>query len=168
MRSGKYSAVMTKTVLTILAFTAALASQVQPDFSGTWTFDRDKTMQPDAEGRIVLAAMLGDDFVAMQTKSSLTFRISVQGDTVVAVYDLTGKETENTSPGDIKVRSRARWEGAKLVIESTSESSDTGRQVRIHTTRVIWVDASGDLIIERSGTPVTQVTPSRSVYRRAR
>jgi hypothetical protein len=31
---------------------------------------------------------------------------------------------------------------------------------------VIWIDKAGDLIIERSGTPATQVTPSRSVYRR--
>ena len=125
-------------------------------------------MQPGPDGRIVLAAMLGDSFVALQDRKSLTFRIAVQGETVVAVYDLSGAETENVSPGDIAVRSRASWDGDRLVIDSTSEGAETGQPVTIRTKRVIWIDKAGDLIIERSGTPATQVTPSRSVYRRVR
>jgi hypothetical protein len=157
-----------RAILPIAALALALVTQATPDFSGRWTFDRDKTMQPDAEGRVVLAAMLGDEFVALQNAKSLTLRITFNREAVVAVYDLTGAESENLSPGDIPVKSRARWEGEKLVIESSSESTETGRRVTIHTTRVIWIDKAGDLIIERSGTPATQVTPSRSVYRRAR
>jgi hypothetical protein len=72
------------------------------------------------------------------------------------------------SPGDITVKSRASWDGDKLVIDSISEGTETGRPVTVRTRRVIWIDKAGDLIIERSGTPVTQVTPSRSVYRRVR
>ncbi len=159
---------MLKQIGALIALTAALGGQGHPDFSGRWTFDREKTMRPDAEGRVVLAAMLGDEFVALQDASSLRLRILVGGETVVAVYDLTGAASENVSPGDIKVTSRARWEGRKLVIESTSESSETGRLVTVRTRRVIWIDDAGDLIIERSGTPVTQVTASRSVYRRVR
>lgn len=125
-------------------------------------------MAPGPDGRIVLAAMLGDDFVALQNRTSLTLRISFQGDLVVAVYDLTGKETENTSPGDIRVKSRASWQGDRLVIDSTSEGVEDGKPVTIRTRRVMWLDPAGDLILERSGTPATQVTASRSVYRRVR
>jgi hypothetical protein len=123
-------------------------------------------MQPGSDGRIVLAAMLGDEFVALQTARSLTLRITFQGDIVVAHYDLTGRESENISPGDIRVKSRASWQGEKLVIDSTSEGLEHGKPVIIKTKRVIWVDTAGDLIIERSGSPASQVTPSRSVYRR--
>jgi hypothetical protein len=152
----------------LLALVLAGVPQTRPDFSGTWTFDQQKTMQPGPDGRIVLAAMLGDRFVALQKDTSLTFRITVQGETIVAVYDLTGAETENVSPGDIKVKSRASWDGDKLVIDSTSDGAETGRAVTVRTKRVIWIDKAGDLIIERSGTPATQVTASRSVYRRVR
>lgn len=145
-----------------------LFAQARPDFSGTWTFDREKSMQPDATGRVVVAAMLGDEVVVLQTAASLIFRISYQGDTIVAVYDLRGVETENVSPGDIKVKSRASWEGEKLVIESTSDADERGRPITVRTRRVIWIDRTGDLIVDRTGTPASQVTPSRSVYRRAR
>jgi len=30
----------------------------------------------------------------------------------------------------------------------------------------MWIDKAGDLIVERSGTPASVVTPSRSVYTR--
>ena len=144
------------------------SAQPRTDFSGRWTFDQQKSMQPGPDGRVVLAPMLGDDFVVIQNPSSLTFRINIQGTTVVAIYDVTGAESENVSPGDVKVTSRASWEGEKLVIDSVSEGTETGRPVTVRTKRVIWIDKAGDLIIERSGTPVTQVTPSRSVYRRVR
>jgi hypothetical protein len=154
--------------LLLLLLTAGLAAQERPDFSGTWTFDQQKSMKPDANGRIVLAAMLGDEFAALQDADALTLRISFQGDLVVAVYDLHGKETENTSPGDITVRSRAEWQGQRLVIESTSDGIEGGKPLTIRTRRVLWIDADGDLILERTGTPASQVTPSRSVYRRLR
>jgi len=164
----QYSCGRTVVTSILLALMLAGVPQTRPDFSGTWTFDQQKTMQPGPDGRIVLAAMLGERFIALQKDTSLTFRITVQGETVVAVYDLTGTETENVSPGDIKVKSRASWDGDKLVIDSTSEGAETGQPVTVRTKRVIWIDKAGDLIIERSGTPATQVTASRSVYRRVR
>lgn len=144
------------------------AAQAPTDFSGTWTLDAEKTMKPGPDGRIVMAPMLGERVVVSQNASSITMRITVQGDVVVAVYDLTGAESRNVSPGDITVISRASWKGDRLIIESTSTSVDQGSPVTIRTTRVLWIDKAGDLIVERSGTPVSAVTPSRSVYRRAR
>jgi hypothetical protein len=141
-------------------------TQTAPDLSGTWKFDQAKTMRPGADGRVVLAAMLGDQFVAIQTEKSLTLRISFNGELVVAVYDLTGADSENISPGDIRVTSRASWQGKKLVIDSTSGGTEQGKPITIATKRTIWIDEQGDLIVERSGTPASIVTASRSVYRR--
>lgn len=140
----------------------------RPDFSGSWTFDAQKTMTPDKNGRVVLAAMLGEEFTAIQTATSLTLRILNNGQLVVAVYDLTGRSSENVSPGDIVVTSRAKWDGDRLLISSTSTSDDKGKQVTVETTRTLSLDSAGDLIIERTGTPKSLVTPSRSVYRRTK
>ena len=139
-----------------------------PDFSGAWSFDAQKTMTPDEKGRVVLAAMLGQEFTAIQDASSLTLRILNNGQLLVAVYDLTGRPVENVSPGDIVVTSRAKWDRDRLVITSSSTSDEQGKPVKVETTRVLWIDKAGDLIIERSGTPESLVTASRSVYRRLR
>lgn len=142
-------------------------AQARPDFSGAWTFDQAKTMaQPGPDGRFVLAAMLGDDFVAKQEADALTLTINAGGLKVTAVYRFDGTETRNVSPGDIIVKSRASWDGRKLVILSTSEGMEKGQVITIETRRVIWLDSDGFLIIERTGSPASAVTPSRSVYRR--
>lgn len=161
---------MTRLALTLvlaLCVPAPTSPQTRPDLSGTWAFDASKTMKPGPDGRIVLAPMLGERVVVQQSAESLTLRITVQGDVVVAVYDLTGAESRNVSPGDISVRSRASWKDDRLIIESSSEGMEQGKAVTIRTTRVLWIDESGDLIVERTGTPASAVTPSRSVYRRA-
>ena len=156
--------------LIALAFTFVLTSwapmQARPDLSGTWVFNQEKTMQPGPDGRIVLAAMLGERVVVQQTATAITLRITFQGDVVVAVYDLTGAETKNVSPGDITVLSRASWKDDRLLVDSTSESSQGGKPITVKTSRVMWIDQSGDLIVERTGTPASVVTPSRSVYSR--
>jgi hypothetical protein len=149
----------------ICLWLAPAAAQAPPDFSGTWTLDAEKTLQPGPDGRIVLAPMLGERVVVQQTPTSITLRITVRGDVVVAVYDLTGAESRNVSPGDIPVVSRASWKDDRLVIDSTSDSVEKGKPITIRTTRVLWIDKAGDLIVERTGTPASAVTPSRSVYR---
>ncbi|MBA3641407.1 MAG: hypothetical protein H0W53_19480 [Acidobacteria bacterium] len=148
------------------ALTAASPLQSRPDLSGIWVFNQEKTMQPGPDGKVVLAAMLGERVVVQQTGTAVTLRITFQGDVVVAVYDLTGAESKNVSPGDITVLSRASWKGDRLVVDSTSESTNDGKPVTVRTSRVMWIDKAGDLIVERTGTPASVVTPSRSVYTR--
>jgi len=153
--------------LLVLLLTPA-AAQAPTDFAGTWTLDAEKTMKPGPDGRIVMAPMLGERVVVSQDATSIKMRITVQGNVVAATYDLTGAESRNVSPGDITVISRASWKGDRLIIESTSESTDQGKPITVRTTRVLWIDKAGDLIVERTGTPASAVTPSRSVYRRER
>lgn len=151
-----------------LACFAAVSPRAQPrpDFSGHWTFDRTRSAQP-WNGRIVIAPILGDECVATQTATSFEVAITVGGQRVTAVYNFTG-ESRNLSPGDIPVTSRTSWDGDRLVIVSTSQSIVNGQPVKIETRRVLWLDADGNLVIERTGTPASEVTPSRSVYARVR
>jgi len=138
----------------------------RPDFSGRWTFDRARSMEP-WNGRIVISPILGDECAATQDATALTLSITVGGQKVTAVYNFTG-ESRNLSPGDIPVTSRTSWEGNRLVIVSTSASTVKRQDVTIETRRVLYLDGGGNLIIERTGTPASEVTPSRSVYARVR
>jgi hypothetical protein len=151
-----------------LACLAGLNSrpQTRPDFSGRWTFDRSRSAEP-WNGRIVIAPILGDECVATQDGTALKLSIKVGGQTVSAVYNFAG-ESRNLSPGDIPVTSRTSWDGDKLVIVSTSAATAQGQAITIETRRILHLDAGGRLIIERTGTPASEVTPSRSVYTRAR
>ena len=115
----------------------------------------------------MIAAILGDHFVATHDATSLKLTITVGADKVMAVYNFEG-ESRNLSPGDIPVTSRTSWDGDRLVIVSTSAATVKGQDVTIETRRVIRLDADGNLIIERTGTPASEVTPSRSVYIRVR
>jgi len=150
----------------------AVAGLLQPpaNFSGRWEFDREKTMQPGPDGRIVVAAMLGDAVVVRQDAKTITFTIDAGGLLVKAVYNLDGSETRNMSPGppgqpEIPVTSRASWDGKRLVILSKSLATEGGVAVTVESRRVVWIDSEGQLIVERTGTPAALVTPSRSVYR---
>ena len=149
-----------------LACLGSVAPQPQkrPDFSGSWTFDRAKSAQP-WNGRIVIAPILGDECVVTQDGTSLDLAITAGGQKVKAVYAFGG-ESRNLSPGGIPVTSRTSWDGDRLVILSTSTAVVKGQDVTIETRRVLWLDTDGNLIVERTGTPASEVTPSRSVYTR--
>jgi hypothetical protein len=151
----------------VLCLTAVGAqAQARADFSGTWTFDRARSAEP-WNGRIVISPILGDQCDATQDAASLKLAITVGGQKVTAVYTFDG-ESRNLSPGDIPVTSRTSWDGVRLVIVSTSAATVKGQDVTIETRRVMWMDGAGHLIIERTGTPASEVTPSRSVYTRVR
>jgi hypothetical protein len=148
-------------------------AKARPDFSGTWTFDQMKSAQPGPDGKVVLAAMLGDEFTATQDPVSLVLAIKAGGARVSVTYKLDGTDSRNMSPGAfgqpaVEVISRSSWEGDRLVIKSSSVSVLSGKSVPVETRRVLWIDAAGSLVVERTGTPVSEVQPSRSVYRKAK
>jgi len=150
-----------------------VAAKARPDFSGTWTFDQVKSAQPGPDGKVMLAAMLGDEFTAQQDAVSLSLAIKAGGVRVNAAYKLDGTDSRNMSPGAfgqpaVEVVSRAAWEGDKLVITSKSVSVISGKDVPIETRRVLWIDKDGGLIMERTGTPASEVPPTRSAYRKTK
>lgn len=163
--------------IVLIAWLAGLAAinpqpQARPDFSGSWKFDLARSAEPWRDDRIVLFPVLGDQCVATQDAASLKLTMTVGALGVTAVYKFEG-ESRNISPGaqgqaDVPVTSRAAWDGNTLVIVSTSVSIEKGEEVKVETRRVMRLDGDGNLVIERTGTPASLVTPSRSVYTRVR
>lgn len=171
MRRSSYA--ITPAIFLAVLATSALprAAQQRPDFSGHWKFDLQKSMKPGPDGRVILAPLFGDEFVATHDASTLTIKIKAGDTTVLAVYKLDGSESRNMSPGgagqpDVAVLSRASWEGDRLIILSKSTSIEKGQEVTMETKRVLYLE-DGDFVMERSGTPRAMVTTSRSVYKRA-
>lgn len=137
-----------------------------PDLSGTWVFDADATIAEAKASMVLSGPIFGDEFVAAQTAEALTLKISAGPLRVTAVYALDGSPSKNMSPGapPIDVTSRARWDGDRLVITSHSESPGPSGPVPVDSTRTVWLDGKGRMLIDRSGTPKDMVPSSRSVY----
>jgi hypothetical protein len=66
------------------------------------------------------------------------------------------------------VISRATWEGDRLVIRTKAIEIEDGKEVPIESVRVMYLDAKGLLLLERSGTPERLVPKSLSVYKRSK
>jgi hypothetical protein len=157
------------------ALGAQSATQTRPSFAGTWAYDDAATVKSVAGSPGVAAtAIMGQEFAALQDTATLTLNITAGTLFVTAVYRLDGTESKNMSPGaapgqpDIEVTSRCSWNGDKLVVVTKSLSPSPSGPVSVESTRTIWINAEGQLVIDRSGTPKTRVPSTRSVYIRVR
>jgi hypothetical protein len=160
----RYSGLLGLAAAMIVA--AGPAAQGHPNFSGHWVFDREHSLIPGRPGTMTISAMLGDSFTAEQNDATLTFHITAGRLEVTATYRLDGSESRNVSPEGVVVTSRASWDGDRLVIVSTSTSNEGGQPLTIDSRRVLWIDADGRLVLERTGTPEKVVIPTRSAYRK--
>lgn len=156
-------------LLSIVQAQPAQQESAKPDLSGEWTLDNRPV--PGAKG--TPAAMLGERFVAKQDARVLTLTITAFGRSFEAVYNLDGSDSKllsPTSPGqpDEVIISHATWEGDRLVIKTKTAETVEGKSVEMETRRVMWIDARGVLLLERSGTPPDLVPTTTSAYRRVK
>ena len=151
----------------MLVAAVVLGAQARPNFSGAWVLARDRSSQT-MRGSVTMSivGLLGEKFTATQDEKVLRLVISALGREIPAVYLLDGSESQNMNPRgpgqpDEPIFSKASWEGDRLVILTRGTALVDGKPVE--SKRVIWIDAEGLLIIERSAGSAT----TRSVYRRA-
>jgi hypothetical protein len=164
---------MPVSLLTTVILLVLWQVQARTDFSGTWTFDEARSSQTRPGGHVVIAKLLGDEVTIRQDAKEMRLAIRIGSATVEAAYTLDGSESRNPSSEgggkpDVVVTSRATWEDGRLVIRSTSTAEVEGKAITTETKRVLWIDATGRLILDRSGTPESEVASSRSVYTRVR
>lgn len=149
-----------------------------PDFSGVWLFDEPATgavATVERKGALIF----GEWFTVRQDAKFLTLEITIAKGMapVQAVYALDGSETQNASPpqtpggAPIIVKATAKWVGDKLVVESRSQQpggpgKNDPKVVDVVSTRTIWLDKGGRLVIDRDGTPKPVVPATRSVYKK--
>jgi hypothetical protein len=120
----------------------AAFAQAKPDFSGTWTLDEAKS-DPPAMGRGGRGGGRGGPAGPVTIKQTAT-QIQI-GD---LTYKLDGSESTNTMQGrggPQEVKSKAGWDGANLVIESSRDlggMSITTKETRSVTGTVMTVQTS--------------------------
>lgn len=128
--------------MTSLAGTATLAVAllffqtsvpVRPDFSGTWTLDRSRSQSPEP---ITL--------VITQTATELRIEGTRNGVSTVRVYPIES-EARPGGRGIDSSRSRAYWDGTKMVTEGTGNIQ--GQTVSIRESRSLN-DAGTDMTVE--------------------
>ncbi len=126
----------------VIPFTAF--AQAKPDFSGTWTLDEAKS-DPPAMGRGGRAGRGGRGGPAGPITIKQTAAQIQIGD---LTYKLDGSESTNTVQGrggPQEVKSKATWDGANLVIESSRDMggmSITTKETRSVAGNVMTVQTS--------------------------
>jgi hypothetical protein len=148
-------------VIAALALPLPLASQHRPDFSGTWRLDATKSDPPpmpktSADGRPgsppgPRPTML----VITQTPTTLVVDQTLATGVRRFTFKLDGTESVNWN-GPIQMRSRASWEGDRLVFSTANsvEYDNFGNSKEVYSLR------DGNLVVDktlnrRDGTIIT-------------
>jgi hypothetical protein len=130
--------------LVLLAFAAAVVlpftarAQTKTDFSGTWTLDAAKSDAPGGRG----GRGPQGPVTIKQTAGEITIG--------TATYKLDGSESLNQLQGRggmVEAKSKAHWDGAKLVIETTRDIG--GNTVTSTETRSLSADGK-EMTVETS------------------
>ncbi|MSO48473.1 MAG: hypothetical protein EXQ49_01005 [Acidobacteria bacterium] len=137
-------------VLLGIAFATGVEAQQKPDFTGTWVV-------------VTPADSAGQEQFVRHTPTTLSTGHASEGDGHNASYKLDGSESRNElgSHGQVIVTiSKAVWEGATLVITSSTTYSNGGKM----DSKQIWsMDSEGRLVVEHTQTEAGQPTRSGTV-----
>jgi hypothetical protein len=138
---------------------ATMAFAQKPDFSGTWTIDPASAPAPPAGGQAGggVRSMAGGPMVVTQTADTLTVERVAGESKIVSTYKLNGTESINKRTmgqmGEVEIKSKAKFDGAKLTISTQQPGRDGGAPVEMTET---WSLEGGNLVIESTNPRGTQ------------
>jgi hypothetical protein len=154
---------MSSRVLAVAALVASLSvqqslAQAKPNFAGTWKMNVEKS---DPMGGGGGGGMMSAPITITQTDTELTIERTVGDQVRKSTYYLDGRESTNPGFRGGESKSKARWEGDALVIETTSmmgENLVTSKTVRT-------LSADGKMMTEVSTRPgPSGETTRKTVY----
>jgi hypothetical protein len=107
------------------------------------------------------------NLVIKQDAETLTIQGTTDRGTQTNTYKLDGLESVNsTQRGQLK--SKASWDGDKLVVTSTGTASMMGKSVAIELREVFSLDRDGAMVIETTRSAGARRADIKAVYRKAR
>ena len=162
------------------------AAQAPVDFSGRWKLEAPEiATTPAVPGKPAVAAAPGDmgsgwgatiDVVQDAKRLSVQYEVFSRYDLqppLTFIYPLDGSEGRNTfrlGRGEQIESSRARWEGAKLIIVTTMQVNDPGarKPFTFELQRTMWLDSPTTMVVEvtRAGVLGGPSSTTRSIYRK--
>jgi len=140
-------AIVTIGALMFVAFAASAFAQAKPSFAGKWTLVPDPNAPAPTGRGGGRGGGLGQAFSAEQNDKTLTVVTTTQAGETKAVYNLDGSESKNPlnfNGNTIDRVSKAKWDGAKLVITTTTNFNGNANE----STQTWSLDATGNLIVE--------------------
>ena len=98
-------------------------AQSKPDFSGTWTVNAEKSdPPPQGRGGGGGGRGPGGPITIKQTATELSITTEGRRGPQTLTYKLDGTESSNPGRGgSMTVKSKAKWDGSTLVIETTQD-----------------------------------------------
>ena len=160
---------MKRTLALVTALAVVLAvgvmAQGKTDFSGTWKRDATRSDAPQmGRGGAGGGAPAGDVTMTIaQTASDITIERKMGETAMKSVYKLDGSESVNPGARGGDVKSKAKWEGATIVIESTQTMSMGGNEMTI-TSKEIWSLADGAITVVATRTTPRGEMTTKTVY----
>jgi hypothetical protein len=151
----------TLTALAMMAWATMALAQAKPDFSGTWILDVEKSELGGASGGSgsggpgggpsrAPSPALDAKFVITQTASELSIDQQVGGHSNVITFKLDGSESANTGMRGGQLKSKARWDGDRIVVESTQAMTTPNGERTLETKEVRSLAADGTMVVERT------------------
>jgi len=135
--------VLLTAMLAAVVIPFAARAQSKPDFSGTWTLDTAKS-DPAPQGRG--GGMGAGSVTIKQTGTELAVTSEGRQGPQTMTYKLDGSESSNEvmgRGGAQTVKSKAKWDGATLVIDTTRDIQ--GMTITTHEVRRL---DGKDMIVE--------------------
>ena len=158
-------AIVTIGALMFVAFAAAAFAQAKPSFAGKWTLVPDPNAPAPTGRGGGRGGGLGQAFSAEQNDKTLAVVTTTQAGETKAVYNLDGSESKNpvTFGGNTIDRvSKAKWDGAKLVITTTTNFNGNANE----STQTWSLDATGNLIVEATSNFGGNPTTTKMTYKK--
>lgn len=158
-------AVSAVVALMLFVGAAAAMAQAKPNFTGKWTLVPDPNA-PAPTGRGRGMGGLGQVFSAEQNDKTLNVATTnEQVGEIKAVYNLDGSESKNPisfNGQSVDRVSKAKWDGAKLVITTTINFNGNA----VESTQAWSLDATGNLVVETTSSFTGTPTTTKATYKK--
>lgn len=136
----------------VVAATLVTVAQKTPDFSGTWALDMSKSEMPQMGGMggggRMGGQMGGMTVTITQTPGALTIDQKMGEMSRTMTYKLDGSESTNPGMRGGEVKSTSKWDGDKLVTESTQTMNGPNGEMTIKSKEVRSLAADGTMRVE--------------------
>ncbi len=146
------------TTLAVLTFALSVALLAQaPNFTGTWKLNAEKSEMGGGGGGRMGGGMMGE-MVVKQTAGELSVTRGEQ----TSVYKLDGSESTNAGMRG-ETKSKAKVEGATIVIDSTSSFEGPNGAMTI-TSKEVWSMDGSNLVVTTTRTTPRGERTTKMVY----
>ena len=147
-------------VALVVAVAVSGYAQKKPDFSGNWTLDTEKSEPPPAagEGRGGGRGMMMGPLTIKQTADSISIESQGRQGLQTRTYKLDGSEQELTF-GQMTAKAKAKWDGDKIVIETTRAGQDG---TPFTTSATYTLNPDGTLTVENK----TPMGARKAIYKK--